>query len=167
MVHHFFVSVRNPNIALDLWGEICKKYSSQKPLKHLKLGWNVLWRVLLLIFCIFLCWSEIQDCPLKHRTKFQHRIPWEYEQKAFSQKLQSCLNPNIVWITWWAIFSYDLNTLNNKILKAFQNCKCFPFISGSTGLWPTSSFTSQRPDSARYVPGVVKSRSSSSGNSTS
>lgn len=39
--------------------------------------------------------------------------------------------------------------------------------TGSTGSWPTSSFTSQRPDSARYVPGVVKSRSSSSANSTS
>ncbi|CAG2247110.1 GCP2 [Mytilus edulis] len=39
--------------------------------------------------------------------------------------------------------------------------------TGSTGSWPTSSFTSSRPDSARYVPGLMKSRSSSSNNSTS
>lgn len=163
------MSVRNTNLTLDLWEEICKKkYSSPKPLNHLKLGWNVLWRVLLLIFRIFLYWSEFQDCLLNTGQSFSIGSHGNMNKRLFLR------NYKLAWtqilsekITWWAIFLYDLNTLHHKVIKAFQNGECFLFISGSTGSWPTSSFTSQRPDSARYVPGVVKSRSSSSANSTS
>ncbi|XP_062600328.1 gamma-tubulin complex component 2-like [Saccostrea cucullata] len=45
--------------------------------------------------------------------------------------------------------------------KAMMESSIHSTDSGSTGSWPTSSFTSQRPETAQYVPSIHKQRPSS------